>query len=198
MADARRRRVLMASPGGRRGRGGMASLVVYLADALPKRLPNLDIEIVDSYGPGAFWAMPFHFARAALKVLWACLFRRIDLLHLHMSHYGSVTRKLALAAIAQALGVPVVVHLHGSDFLPDALKQSGIEVEEHLDRDLLPEVPRSSANHRRPGSPPETLPAFVPLAEDGVCEAQSGQGVLAGHPWLQFQHPLGFHDVRPR
>jgi glycosyltransferase involved in cell wall biosynthesis len=116
MADARRRRVLMASPGGRRGRGGMASLVVYLADALPKRLPNLDIEIVDSYGPGAFWAMPFHFARAALKVLWACLFRRIDLLHLHMSHYGSVTRKLALAAIAQALGVPVVVHLHGSDF----------------------------------------------------------------------------------
>jgi glycosyltransferase involved in cell wall biosynthesis len=116
MAEPRRRRVLMASPGGRRGRGGMASLVVYLAEALPKRLPNLDIAVVDSYGPGAFWAMPFHFARAAARVLLACLMRRADLVHLHMSHYGSVTRKLLLAAIAEALGVPVIVHLHGSDF----------------------------------------------------------------------------------
>lgn len=116
MADARARRVLMASPGGRRGKGGMASLVVHLAEALPKRLPHVAIEIVDSYGPGAFRAMPFYFARAAVRVAWACLTRRADLVHLHMSHYGSVTRKLILAAIAQGLGVRTVVHLHGSDF----------------------------------------------------------------------------------
>lgn len=110
------RRVLMASPGGRRGKGGMASLVVYLADALPKRLPNLRIDVIDSYGPGAFWAMPFYFAVAVARVLFACALRRVDLLHLNMSHYGSVARKLALALVGQAFGVKTVVHLHGSDF----------------------------------------------------------------------------------
>ena len=110
------RRVLMASPGGRRGKGGMASLVVYLADALPKRLPGVAIGVVDSYGPGAFWAMPLHFASAVARVSFACAFRRADLVHLHMSHYGSVARKLTLALLAQALGVKTVVHLHGSDF----------------------------------------------------------------------------------
>ncbi|MGQ0677438.1 MAG: glycosyltransferase family 4 protein [Rhodospirillales bacterium] len=110
------RRVLMASPGGRRGRGGMASLVVYLAQALPRRLPGVEIAIVDTYGPGAFWAMPFHFAAAAARIAAACALRRADLVHLHMAHYGSVTRKLTLAAITHALGVRTVVHLHGSDF----------------------------------------------------------------------------------
>ncbi len=110
------RRVLMASPGGRRGKGGMASLVVYLADALPKRLPGIEIGVVDSYGPGAFWAMPMYFAAAAVRVLLACALRRVDLMHLHMSHYGSVARKLTLALVAQAFGVKTVMHLHGSDF----------------------------------------------------------------------------------
>ena len=113
---SRARRVLMASPGGRRGRGGMASLVAYLADALPRRLPNVAIEVVDSYGPGAFPAMPLHFAGAAARVFLACAARRADLLHLHMAHYGSVARKLALALIAQVMGVPTIVHMHGSDF----------------------------------------------------------------------------------
>jgi glycosyltransferase involved in cell wall biosynthesis len=94
----------------------MASLVVYLADALPKRLPGVAIGIVDTYGPGAFWAMPLRFACALARVFFACVSRRADLLHLHMSHYGSVARKLTLALVAQALGVKTVVHLHGSDF----------------------------------------------------------------------------------
>lgn len=116
MAAERTRRVLLASPGGRRGRGGMASLVTYLADALPQRLPAVRVDILDTYGPGAFWLMPFHFALAILRVIVARMLGRLDLLHVHMACYGSALRKPILARVAIALGVPTVMHLHGADF----------------------------------------------------------------------------------
>ena len=109
-------RVLLASPGGRRGRGGMASLVSYLADALPDRLPGVRVEVLDTYGPGPFWAMPTSFALALLKVIVARLRGNVDLLHLHMASYGSAVRKSLLALVATALKVPTLMHLHGSDF----------------------------------------------------------------------------------
>lgn len=110
MADAAR--VVLASPGGRRGRGGMASLVTYLADALPARLPGWRIEVLDTYGPGAFWRMPLRFALALAQVVRA----PPDLLHIHMACYGSAVRKPILAWLARRRGARVVLHLHGADF----------------------------------------------------------------------------------
>jgi glycosyltransferase involved in cell wall biosynthesis len=109
-------RVLMATPGGRRGKGGMTSLVNYLVASLPARLPGARFDIIDTYGPGPFWLMPFFFARSVLQVIVARLTGRIDLLHIHMSHYGSAVRKLLLALVATSLGVRTVMHMHGSDF----------------------------------------------------------------------------------
>lgn len=111
---------LLASPGGRQGRGGMASLVAYLADALPQRLPGWRIGVLDTYGPGtgraAFFLMPFHFLLAVLRTIALRLAGRLDLLHIHMACYGSALRKPLLALVATALGVPTVMHLHGADF----------------------------------------------------------------------------------
>lgn len=109
-------RVLMATPGGRRGKGGMASLVNYLVAALPSRLPGLRCDVIDTYGPGPFWLMPFHYALSVLQLIAGRLAGRVDLVHIHMSHYGSAVRKLILALIATGLGVRTVVHMHGSDF----------------------------------------------------------------------------------
>jgi glycosyltransferase involved in cell wall biosynthesis len=114
------RRVLLASPGGRRGRGGMASLVAYLADALPARLPGWQVGILDTYGAGdgraAFLRMPLCFLVAILRVVALRAAGRLDLLHIHMACYGSALRKPLLALLAAALGVPTVMHLHGADF----------------------------------------------------------------------------------
>lgn len=113
-------RALLASPGGRRGRGGMASLVCYLADALPRRLAGWRVDVLDTYGPGegraAFSRMPFYFLLAVLRVIGSRLAGRLDLLHIHMACYGSAVRKPVLASVAQMLGVPTVMHLHGADF----------------------------------------------------------------------------------
>jgi glycosyltransferase involved in cell wall biosynthesis len=110
------KRVFLASPGGRRGRGGMASLVTYLADALPDRLPGVRVAVLDTYGPGPFWAMPVSFAVALLRLIVARLRGDADLLHIHMATYGSAVRKPLLALVATALKVPTLMHLHGSDF----------------------------------------------------------------------------------
>jgi glycosyltransferase involved in cell wall biosynthesis len=109
-------RVLMATPGGRRGKGGIASLVNYLVAALPSRLPGLRCDVIDTYGPGAFWLMPFYYVLSVLQLIVARLAGRVDLLHIHMSHYGSAVRKLTLALIATSFGVRTVMHMHGSDF----------------------------------------------------------------------------------
>ncbi|MCK6449708.1 MAG: glycosyltransferase family 4 protein [Alphaproteobacteria bacterium] len=109
-------RVLMATPGGRRGKGGMTSLVNYLVDALPARLPGVGVDVVDTYGPGRFWLMPLYFAGGVVQVIAARLGGQVDLLHIHMAHYGSAVRKLLLALVATLLGVRTVMHMHGSDF----------------------------------------------------------------------------------
>ena len=114
-SDARFR-VIIASPGGRGGRGGIASLVRYLADALPEKLPDLEIDVLDTYGPGAFWAMPIGFFAAVLRLITRRLSGRVDLLHIHMAHYGSAFRKAVLAAIAHTMHLPTIMHVHGSQF----------------------------------------------------------------------------------
>ncbi|MCC7047352.1 MAG: glycosyltransferase family 4 protein [Alphaproteobacteria bacterium] len=114
------RRALLASPGGRHGRGGMASLVRHLADALPRRLAGWQVDVLDTYGAGdgrpAFLRMPFHFLLAVLRVIGSRLAGRLDLVHIHMACYGSAVRKPVLASVARMLGIPTVMHLHGADF----------------------------------------------------------------------------------
>lgn len=115
-ALTREYRVILASPGGRRGRGGVASFVSYLADALPTRLPALRVDVLDTYGPGAFWVMPFSYVAALLKIVGARLLGRVDLLHIHMGCGGSAVRKPVMAMIAISMGLPTIMHLHASDF----------------------------------------------------------------------------------
>ena len=54
------------------------------------------------------WALPRFTAELVV--------RRPDVVHLHMSSYGSFVRKAALFWVARALRVSTVVHVHGSEF----------------------------------------------------------------------------------
>jgi glycosyltransferase involved in cell wall biosynthesis len=94
----------------------MASLVTHLANGLSARLPGVQVDVVDTYGPGAFWMMPFTLLVAAFRLVFAKIRRRADLVHVHMASDGSVPRKSLLALIATGLGLPTIIHLHGADF----------------------------------------------------------------------------------
>jgi len=50
------------------------------------------------------------------RLLGAPLGAGPDLLHINLSSHGSALRKMAIARLARSLGLPYVVHLHGSGF----------------------------------------------------------------------------------
>ena len=111
--------VIHASPGGLRGRGGMATFVSHLALALPSRMPGVQVGVLDTYGPGQVWLMPAVFLASLAKVLFYRMTGRLDLLHIHMAVRGSVLRKTILAFLARSIGVTTIVHIHGADFDAD-------------------------------------------------------------------------------
>jgi glycosyltransferase involved in cell wall biosynthesis len=108
-------KVLYITPGGVEGRGGMGRMARYLLTAF-RAEPDIEVRVLDPYGPGPFWQMPFYFLGCAATLCLACLRRRASVTHIHMSFGGSALRKLALLRLAGLFGVPTILHLHGSEF----------------------------------------------------------------------------------
>lgn len=117
MNNQQRIRAWHFGPGGMRGRGGMGRFLAYLIPTLDRENPDMDCTVVDTYGPGAFWRMPFWFAGALLRLAWNAARGRIDLVHLHMAAYGSILRKVLVLSVARVFHLPTILHLHGADFV---------------------------------------------------------------------------------
>lgn len=95
-------------------RGGIASYVRLLQET--ELWPRWRMRHVATHRDGSAMAKVRIFARAIVTYIRELLLHRPDLVHLHMSAHGSYVRKALLAAIARALRVPVLVHVHGSEF----------------------------------------------------------------------------------
>ncbi len=91
------------------------------------------LSVIEAYESAGFYSsgracfIPTHiegslFARliTALKAYWRVaaylLLHRVALLHLHMSMRGSFWRKFIFLNMARLVRVPVIIHLHGSEF----------------------------------------------------------------------------------
>lgn len=107
------RRVLWVSTG-LSTRGGVASCVRTLTDT-PLR-DTWSIEHIATHCDGSVLTRMLAFARGVGAFVAALATRRPDLVHLHMSSYGSFVRKATLAALARVVRLPVVLHVHGSEF----------------------------------------------------------------------------------
>ena len=116
LSNTRPLRVLYLSPGGAAGRGGMGRMAHYIMGSFAKNPSGVQCKVIDTYGPGATALMPIFFLIATCRIVAACLFRRVDVVHLNMAHGGSSLRKLGLLKLAALFGVPAVLHLHGSKF----------------------------------------------------------------------------------
>ncbi len=108
-------RVIYITPGGAEGRGGMGRMARYLLAAF-RACPDIEMRVLDSYGPGPFWQMPCYFLHCLFALALACVRGRVDVTHIHMAFGGSAFRKLVLLRAAALFGVPTVLHLHGSEF----------------------------------------------------------------------------------
>ena len=110
-------RVLIATPFGARQRGGIDRLTDLIIDTIEN---NADGRIRASRlvtrGTGMLVWAPFIFGWALARFWIAKLRGEVDLLHINLAAGGSAVRKAFLARLARRLGVPYVVHLHGSRF----------------------------------------------------------------------------------
>jgi glycosyltransferase involved in cell wall biosynthesis len=111
-------RLLVATPLGKRGRGGIDRLNDGIFDAIGRR-PELNISAkrLVTRGQRSLLTAQFIFALALISLCFAALRRDVDLLHIHLSDRGSAYRKTVLGDIARLLRVPYVVHLHGAIFV---------------------------------------------------------------------------------
>jgi len=115
-AAQRRLKVMIATPLGPGGRGGMDRLSDLIIAGMPQVAGDIHVSALKTYGPGKRMLMPAYFLSALLKFAWARARSQVDLLHINVAGDGSAYRKAILATFARGLGVPYVIHVHGSRF----------------------------------------------------------------------------------
>lgn len=94
-------------------RGGMRSVVDgYVAAGFVARHR---FRLIAVYGEGGFWVRQARLARGLFAYVTSLATSPVELVHIHAATRGSFWRKAVFAAIARRFGVPVVLHLHGSE-----------------------------------------------------------------------------------
>ena len=96
--------------------GGVGTLMRYLIAEWEGDPAALPVRVVDTRGTGGVLAASGRFAAGVATLLGAGLTGRVACAHVHMTTRGSALRKSLLCLLARALGVPVILHLHGADF----------------------------------------------------------------------------------
>jgi glycosyltransferase involved in cell wall biosynthesis len=115
--DNRIIRVVVVTPLGRGGRGGIDRLNDAIFQVVNAR-PNSDVFAtqVVTRGKGGLFSAQFVFAYALLRIFLACFFGNVDLLHVHLSLGGSSYRKIIVTRAAKLARIPYVIHLHGGNY----------------------------------------------------------------------------------
>jgi glycosyltransferase involved in cell wall biosynthesis len=96
------------------GKGGIATVIRQYQTA--GLFDNGAVRFLASHHDRSFWGRVLPFFKACGSLWLAMCLQRVSLVHAHTSHSGSFWRKFFLLWPAFLLKVPVVVHLHGSDF----------------------------------------------------------------------------------
>ena len=109
----RQARVLMITPVGLAGRGGIDRLNLYLHSYLEQRGDAQNLTFIGSRGewPGPFWGITF--LAALIRFMFACAGHKHDVAHIHVSTNGSALRKVVFGVVARLFGMPYVIQYHG-------------------------------------------------------------------------------------
>ena len=95
-------------------KGGMRSVVeAYRRDGL---LERYHVRLLFSHDDGSIWIRLRFAAGATFMCLNMLLRKQVSAFHLHVAMYGSFWRKTLIGRVAAAFHVPVIMHLHGSQF----------------------------------------------------------------------------------
>lgn len=114
--SASRLNVVVITPTGEGGRGGIDRMMDSVRREFREHpRVNVDLRFVVSRGADIYTS-PVVLALAVLKIICIHAWQAIDVIHINLSANGSAYRKIVVAAVASALRIPYVVHLHSGEF----------------------------------------------------------------------------------
>jgi glycosyltransferase involved in cell wall biosynthesis len=108
--------VLVATPVAATGQGGIDRVMAALKGELGRDPRGISARFAATRGGGHIATSPLHLSAFLLRMMRDKAAGRLDLVHINIASNGSTYRKLMIAALARALDVPYVVHLHGADY----------------------------------------------------------------------------------
>lgn len=95
-------------------RGGISSVIKQMLDY---NWPNdMKIYFVPTHIEGSRIKKFYYYLNSLFKILYYYLFKKIDIIHIHLSYNGSFFRKYILFLLSKIIKVRVIIHLHGSEF----------------------------------------------------------------------------------
>lgn len=95
--------------------GGITSVIQQLLSYNWKK-DGVEMYFLPSYRGGNAFDKVSYFLVSYIKIKKFIINEKPDVVHLHMSHHGSFDRANTIGELCKRKGVPVVVHLHGSEF----------------------------------------------------------------------------------
>lgn len=108
---------MVLTPLGEGGHGGIDRIMDEIRAQLAEQLPaDLNVSFYATRGQGHILLSVPLVAAASLRLLLAPFGFGPDLLHINLAQDGSTLRKLFVARVARLVGVPYIIHLHGSRF----------------------------------------------------------------------------------
>ncbi|MGM0877130.1 MAG: glycosyltransferase family 4 protein [Bacillota bacterium] len=95
-------------------KGGIVTVMQNINDSSISKEFRMDM--VETYITGSVFKRLSIFVSGFFSYLLKLLFKRPDIIHIHMSYKGSFYRKSLFVLIAKLFNIPVIVHVHGSSF----------------------------------------------------------------------------------
>jgi glycosyltransferase involved in cell wall biosynthesis len=98
----------------------------YFLSSLPQAADTPAYQVIDTRGPwflgSARWRIAFSvlfLLAAAWRIAWMGISGRPTLIHANITGRGSTSRKLILTAVARAVALPYLLHVHDYDYAAD-------------------------------------------------------------------------------
>ena len=105
--------VLMVGPS-RRANGGMTTVVNNYFETDLKNKVNL--KYIDTTIDGNLLLILGYNFIAYIKILYSLLYKKVDIVHIHMASRGSFYRKSIIVKMSKWFNKKVIIHLHGASF----------------------------------------------------------------------------------
>lgn len=165
-------RLVIASPGGRLGGGGMGTVTRSMAEWIEETAPDMKVFVLDPRGDGPTWHFPFFLIAACFQLVLHRWRDHADVLHLQISERGSFLRKGVLLFLGHLLGMKVVVHHHGAELIPffdkasTAVRRIARAIVQGADRNIVLGHRMKSYICNEMGVPPDRVSVFYNATRD--------------------------------